>query len=143
MNAGRDEGQAATELALVLPVVALLLLTTVQVALVCRDQILTVHAAREAAREAAVDRTPQNVRDAALRAGDLKPERLRAETSAQGGSPGIVRVVVTYRSPTDVPLVGPLLPDVTVQAKAAMRAETGHAPWKSHHGPRESAGTAS
>ena len=127
MNRGKDEGQAATEVALVLPVVALFLLMAVQVALVCRDQILVVHAAREAAREAAVDPRPASVRQAALRAGDLKATALTAETSAKGGSPGIVRVTVIYRAPTDVPLVGPMLPDVTVRAKAAMRSEVGHA----------------
>ena len=60
-NASRgtgDEGQAAVELALVLPLVALLLLALVQVGLVVRDQILVIHAAREAAREAAVDAGP-------------------------------------------------------------------------------------
>ena len=143
MNGGRDEGQAAAEVALVLPLVALLMLLAVQVALVCRDQILLVHAAREAAREAAVDARPAAVRAAAARSSDLKPERLHVETSHTGGSPGIVRVSVSYRSPTDVPLVGPLLPDVTVWAKAAMRSEMGHAAWKFHHGPRKSAGTAS
>lgn len=144
MKRGRDEGQAATEVALVLPLVVMLLLLAVQVALVCRDQILVVHAAREAAREAAVDRRPEEVRAAALRAaGDLKAEGLHAETSAEGGSPGIVMVTLRYRSTTDVPLVGPLLPDVTLWAKAAMRSETGHALWKLHHGARNSAGTAS
>ena len=59
-----DEGQAAVELALVLPLVVALLLAVVQVGLIVRDQVLVVHAAREAAREAAVDPDPA----AALRA---------------------------------------------------------------------------
>src|SRR5207247_8954779 len=61
----RDDGQAAVELALVLPLVALLLLVLVQVGLVVRDQVLVVHAAREAAREAAVDAAPEAARRAA------------------------------------------------------------------------------
>jgi len=55
----------------------------------------------------------------------------------------MVTVTVIYRAPTDVPLVGPLLPGITVRAKAAMRTEMGHAEWKFHHGQRNSAGTAS
>jgi hypothetical protein len=34
-----------------------------------------------------------------------------------------VRVTVTYSVPTDVPLVGDLLGDVTLQATATMRVE--------------------
>ena len=123
----RDEqGQAATELALVMPLLVLLLLAVVQVTLVARDQVLAVHAAREGAREAAVDPRPAAaVRRAALRAGSgLKPGRLGTETSQTGGAPVIVIVRVAYRAPTDVPLIGPLLPDIEVRAKAAMRRES-------------------
>ena len=45
-----DGGQAAVELALVLPMVCTLLLAVVQVALVVHAQLLVVHAAREGAR---------------------------------------------------------------------------------------------
>lgn len=121
----RDEGQAATELALVLPLVMLLCLLLVQVALIARDQILVVHAAREAAREAAVDPRPGSIRKAALRASRLKAERLGTELATGGGS-NIVTVRLQYRSPTDVVLVGPLLPDIVVGANAAMRSELGH-----------------
>lgn len=126
-----DGGQAATELALVLPLVVLLLLILVQVTLVARDQLLVVAAAREGAREAAVNSRPSATRAAILRIGGLKPRRVTTETSHQGGSPGMVRVSVEYRSPTDVPLVGPLFPDVVLRAKAAMRVELGHVQGKS------------
>jgi hypothetical protein len=36
----------------------------------------------------------------------------------------MVIVSVRYRSPTDVPLVGRLLPEIVVEAKAAMRDES-------------------
>ncbi len=124
MHRERDEGQAATELALVLPLLLLLALFLVQVALVARDQILVVHAAREAAREAAVDPRPASVRKAAIRASGLKAGGLRTDLSSGGGS-SIVTVRVEYRSPTDVVLVGPLLPEIVVGAKAAMRSEVG------------------
>ena len=123
----RDEGQAATELALVLPLLVVLLLAVVQVTLVARDQILVVHAAREASRQAAVDPRPHPVRTAAVRAGaeSLKPDRIRAETSHIGGVNGMVTVRIAYEAPTDVPLLGPLLPDVTLRARATMRRESG------------------
>jgi hypothetical protein len=84
-----------------------------------------VHAAREAAREAAVDARPASIRAAAVRAAkSLKPEALRTETSLVGGVARAVTVRVHYRSPTDVVLIGPLLPDVNLGAKAAMRVES-------------------
>ncbi|MDP9442783.1 MAG: pilus assembly protein [Actinomycetota bacterium] len=126
MSRGGDEGQAATELALVLPLLVALLLCAAQVALVARDQILVVHAAREAARQAAVGATPAAVRAAAARAAGVKVGSLTTDTSYQGGPPDIVVVRVRFRSFTDIPLVGPLLPDPVLWAKAAMRPELGH-----------------
>src|SRR5918995_3019013 len=55
-------GQATVELALVLPLVAVLLLSIVQAAVLARDQILVTHAAREAVRAAAVDPDPAAAR---------------------------------------------------------------------------------
>jgi Flp pilus assembly protein TadG len=125
MSSERDEGQAAVELALALPLVALLLLALAQLTLVARDQLLVVHAAREGAREAAVDRAGGAVRAraAAARGSGLKDGQLEVETSHIGGGSDMVLVRVKYRSQTDLPLVGPLLPDVQMRAKAAMRSE--------------------
>lgn len=118
-----DGGQAAVEVALVLPLVALLLLAVVQAALVVRDQVLVVHAAREAARAAAVDRTPGAPRRAALAAASLDPDRL-VVTVTPAGRPGLpVAVTVSYRSGTYAPMIGPLLPDVVVRGQASMRRE--------------------
>ena len=120
-----DEGQAAVELALTLPLLVVLALAVAQVVIVARDQLLVVHAARAAGREAAVDDRREEIRKAARSAAPaLKPERLSTETSYPGGSSGIVQVVVRYRSPTRVPLVGPLVPDVELVAKAAFRDES-------------------
>lgn len=121
-RAGED-GQAAAELALVLPLVGLMLLTVVQLALVARDQVLVVHAAREGAREAAVDPRPGAARTSAQRGSGLKPDHLTVEASGREDGPQTVVVVVRYRAPTDVPIIGRLLPDVVLGAKAAMRKE--------------------
>ena len=120
-----QRGQAAVELALSLPLLALLLLAMVQVGLVVRDQVLVTHAAREGARQAAVDPTPAGVRQAALAGAPLRATRLRVELDAAGPTPDGTRaeVRVSYRSPTELPLVGPLVPDVTVASRASMRRE--------------------
>lgn len=118
-----DGGQAAVELALVLPLVFILVLAVVQVGLVVRDQVLVVHAAREAARRAAVDPGRRAALEAARRAADLDPRRLSVETSGRGGPGTVVSVRVRYRSPTEVPLAGALVGDVTLEGRASMRVE--------------------
>jgi Flp pilus assembly protein TadG len=118
-----DEGQSAVELALVLPLVALLLLAVVQVGLLARDQVLVVHAAREAARQAAVDPSPEGPKKAAIAGSNLDAGRLDVAVSGRGGAGSRVRVEVKYRAPAQVPLVGPALGDVTLEADATMRVE--------------------
>lgn len=120
-----DEGQAAVELALVLPLVALLLLALVQVALVVRDQVLVVHAAREAARAAAVDPTARAARHAALAGAPLAANRLSLDMSGHEKGARQVDVRVSYRSPTYAPVVGALIPDIVLHARASMRREQG------------------
>jgi Flp pilus assembly protein TadG len=118
-----DGGQAAVELALVLPLVVVVLLVVVQVGLVARDQILVVHAAREAAREAAVDAAADAPHRAAVDGSGLAPDRLAVASTGRGGAGSRVRVEVRYRAPTDVPLVGAALGDLILEAAATMRVE--------------------
>ena len=121
MMAGRphEAGQTTAELAVVFPVVLLLALTLIQAALVLRDDLVLVDAAREAARAASLD-----------------PDQARAERAAAAVLPGatvssrarppvgeLVTVRVSFRSPTSLPLVGPLLPDPVLVARATMRVE--------------------
>jgi hypothetical protein len=126
-----DGGQASVELALVLPLVALVLLLVLQTGLVLRDHLLVVHAAREAARAAAVadDDRGAAARRAAGNAGPLDDGRIQVTTelTAQGER---VHAHVRYLSTTDVPLIGLLMPDITLHGDASMRVEsserTGH-----------------
>jgi len=111
------------ELALVLPLVALVLLAVVQVGLLVRDQVLVVHAAREAARESAVQADPAAPRRAALAGSGLEGDRLEVGVSGRGGPGSRVRIEVRYRAPTRVPLVGAAIGDVTLAASATMRVE--------------------
>jgi Flp pilus assembly protein TadG len=114
-------GQATVELALALPLVFVVLLGVVQVLIVGRDQIAVVHAAREGARAAAVASDPggEGARAATAAAG-LDPARL--SVSVTGGADRVT-VTVRYDVPTDVPLIGALLSDVTVTGTATMRTE--------------------
>lgn len=118
-----DEGQAAVELALVLPLVVALLLVVVQVGLIVRAQVLVTHAAREAARAAAVDPAPGAARDAAVASSTLDPARLQVSEDGRGPEGSRVSVHLTYRVPTDVPLVGALFGDIELGATATMRVE--------------------
>jgi hypothetical protein len=90
---------------------------------VIRDQILVVHAAREAAREAAVDAAPGVPAGAAAASSTLDSGRLTVDTEGRGEAGSRVKVHVRYRAPTDVPVVGAALPDVTLEASATMRVE--------------------
>jgi Flp pilus assembly protein TadG len=122
-RSGDERGQATVELALVLPLVVVLLLALVQAAVVARDQILVTHAAREAARAAAVDDDVDAARRAAEQAGPLAAERLDVAVTGRDGVGSRVRVVVRYTLPMRVPLVGRVLDEVTLEASATMRVE--------------------
>lgn len=124
MRCGRGErGQATVEAALVLPLVATMLLAVVQVGLLVRAQVMVTHAAREAARTAAVDADADAPVFAAEAASTLDPERLTVHVRGRAGTGSRVQVEVQYRAPTDVPLVGSFLGDVTLRATATMRVE--------------------
>jgi hypothetical protein len=116
----RAAGQATVELAVLLPVLALLGLTVAQVALVARDRVLVTHAAREGVRVAAVGGGDAEVRAAVREAGSLDATRLRVRV-ARGAD--TVEVWVDYRSVTDLAVVGRLVADVDMTARATMRRE--------------------
>jgi Flp pilus assembly protein TadG len=118
-----DRGQSTLELALVLPLAALFLLAVVQVGVLIHTQVLVTHAAREAARGAAVDPSVEAAHRAAVEGAPLIDDRLAVRLSGDRTPGGRVTVRVYYRAPTDVPLAGPLLPDITLRARATMRVE--------------------
>jgi hypothetical protein len=117
--AHRERGQATVELALLLPLVVFAALAIVQVALVVRDELAVVHAAREAARAASVDRYP----GAAARAAHRTLPGSAVDVGSRPGVGGELTVTVHFTSVTRVPLVGPLFPDPDLHASATMRVE--------------------
>ncbi|MGH9275331.1 MAG: TadE/TadG family type IV pilus assembly protein [Acidimicrobiales bacterium] len=119
----RERAQSTVELALLLPVVILLLLAALQVGLLGRDVLLVTHASREAARAAAVEADPGTARRAAIASSGLAPDRVQVRVSGRDGPGSRVRVMVSYRAPTNVPIVGRLLGDRTLRATVTMRVE--------------------
>ena len=116
-SSARSSGQATVELAVSLPFVVAALLLVLQVGLVVRAQVLVVHAAREAARAAAVGEAPPPP-------DGLDPARTTVVVAGAGGDAGSrLTASVVHRLATDVPLVGPLLPDVELRGTATMRVE--------------------
>ena len=102
------------------PFLALMLLTVVQVGLLVRTRVLVTHAAREAARSAAVGGADGEVRSAAHASADLDPRRLQVLVRRSGGR---ATVELTYVEATDVPVVGPLVGEAVFEARATMRLE--------------------
>lgn len=115
----RERGQATVEFALILPLVVFLLLAVLQTALVVRDYVAVVHAAREAVRAASVDRDSGAPVNAAQRV--LRDAHVDVGARPAVGAP--IRVEVTYTSHTDLPMVGLLFPDLDLHATAVMRTE--------------------
>jgi hypothetical protein len=98
-------------------------LALVQVLLVGRDSILVAQAARDAARQAAVDAGDERVRAAALGSG-LEDRRLRLEVDRSPGPGGPVTARVRYRAAVVLPFLDGLLPGtVELSARATMRQE--------------------
>jgi TadE-like protein len=116
-------GQATVELALCLPIVALLLGAVIEVGMLAGDQARLWHAAREAAREAVVNPDATDVRTAAERSGlkglviSITPDPAHRVQ----GEPLTVRLA--YRPAGTIPLVGALFERVELHAVATMRIE--------------------
>jgi len=95
------------------------LLGIVQLVVIVRDQLAVQFAAREAARAAAVAApSGTSAHAAAARAVTLRPLNVSTSSSAV-----TVTVTVSHVTHTDVPMIGALLPDITVTADATMALE--------------------
>jgi hypothetical protein len=104
---------------LLIPLIVFAALAIIQVALVVRDELSVVYAAREAARAAGVDGDAGHAETAARHtlAGAVVTVGPRGRVGSE------VTVEVKYRSVTSLPLVGVLFPNPMLHAKAVMRVE--------------------
>lgn len=115
----RESGQATVELALVLPVLAIFLLLIVHVGIVIRQHVLVTHASREAARVLSVE----NNKTRALSAARTSVKRADVDIHRPSVSGSYLRVTVTDVVHNPVPLIGIVLPDITVRSTTTMRVE--------------------
>ncbi len=112
---------------LLVPLFAVLLMLVLQAATVGAEAVVTVHAAREGAREAAVTADLKAVERAVRRSvadepGTSTRTRVRVEGERRLG--GYVRVTVERRLRPRIPLVERLLPGaIPVRAAVSMRVE--------------------
>jgi Flp pilus assembly pilin Flp len=123
LRRARERGQAAVEVALCLPLVALLLATVVEVGAVAGEQVRLWNAARSAARAAVVDPNPASARAAAERIG-LEPLDLNVHpdpAARRRGDP--LTVLVTYRHHPVVPVLGLVFGGIELSARATMQVE--------------------
>jgi Flp pilus assembly protein TadG len=120
-----ERGQAAVELALVLPILLLAALAVVQVGLFARDRLVLEQASRAGAREAAVTADEEQVRRAVLAAAPgLDPGGIAVEVVRAGSAGDPVAVSLRYPDPVRVPFVGWLFPTaVELRATATARQE--------------------
>jgi hypothetical protein len=117
---GSQSGQSSVELALVMPLVALLLLALLQVGVMVRDQLMVLGAAREGVREAIVNRDRGQIEAAARAAAPGLNLTLQIERGTERGDPA--RVDVSAK-PVQLPLVGYMVSSVTLKGDATMRLE--------------------
>ena len=118
-----DIGQSTVEIALAVPIVVVILLVVLQVSVVVRDAVALTAAARAGARRAMVAPDRSAVLAAASGETRLRRERLRVSVSGDPGPDGFVTVVVSYRSPTDVPFVGSFVGDVDLSERVVVLRE--------------------
>jgi Flp pilus assembly protein TadG len=115
----RDDGQAAVEFAIALPLVIVLLLGVIQVVLVARDQIALELAARDGARAASVAADPAAAAERGAReATGLRPITVATMTGARR-----VTVTVGHTNPTAVPIIGIVIGDVELSASVTLARE--------------------
>ena len=101
-----------------MPLLCLLLLGIVQIAVVVRDQLVAIEAARVGARAAAVSADPATAAEAAVQHAVSLPARVSTRTHD-----GYITVTVAITNLTDVPLIGVLMPNVDLRGSATMILE--------------------
>lgn len=114
-----QRGAAAVEFALVLPVLLLIMVGTVEFGRAYNAQISLTHAARETARDMAINHNWTKAQAAGRAAAtSLQPSSMSFTTSsATCPKNTTVSITITYPLPT----VTGLIDDLTLTSKAAMR----------------------
>lgn len=123
MRRRAERGQSTVELALCLPILLLLLACALDVAHLALLQGRLWHAAREAARVAAVDADGSGIRRVVREAGVDDAHIVVAPETGYRVQGEPVTVVLRRPGVARVPLMRPLLTRITLQARATFRIE--------------------
>ena len=116
---GTENGQATVELAIILPFIVFIAAGLIQCGLIVADQLAVWNAARSAARAAAISPNPQfDAQRAANDAVGLRPLQVSITTIDD-----VVSAHVVYIDKTDLPLIGILFPEISLEATVAMLRE--------------------
>ncbi len=115
-----ENGQSTVEFALVLPVVLILILGLLQVAVLARDQIMVMGAAREGVREAIVTPDQGAINSAARSAAPGLNLDVKVTRGTERGDPAKVNVSAP---PAKLPIVGEIVGNLNLKASATMRME--------------------
>ncbi|MEM8621723.1 MAG: TadE/TadG family type IV pilus assembly protein [Actinomycetota bacterium] len=118
MSTRDDRGQATVEAALALSLFVVVVLAAAQIAVVVRNEIAVELAAREAARAASVAADAGRAANAAAERATSLPVAVSTRLSSDA-----VTVTVTYATPTDVAILGRLLPSIEHRATVTMAIE--------------------
>ena len=116
-----DRGQATAEFAILIPVVVLLGLALIQVLVLVRSELLLIDACRSAARSLIVD--PEEPESALAGRLDQGLGGLRVTVTGAHEQGELVTVTCAREDPTDVPIVGPLLPTITQRERFVAMVE--------------------
>lgn len=114
-----EQGQATVEIAVVIPVLAIFLMLIIQVGVVVRQHMLVAHASREAARALSVDNDKGKAKDLVNKI--ISEPKIKLDRPNTAGEYLNVEVSNVVKSP--LPIVGELIPDITVKSKTTMRVE--------------------
>lgn len=123
MSVRAERGQSTVELALCLPILFLLVACALDVAHVALLQGRLWHAAREAARVAAVDADTARIRRVVREAGVDDARIVIAPEAGYRVQGEPVTVVLRRSGVARVPLLRPLLTRITLRARATFRIE--------------------
>ena len=118
-----ESGQATVEFALVLPFLFLFSLSVVQVGSVANDQLALGHAARTAARAISLgDVSDENANKIALNSVQNSITLNPVDVDVELGET-LAQVTLRYQRQINIPIIGKLFNNVTLQATSSMPRE--------------------
>ena len=116
-------GQATLEFALLLPALMLIVMFSVQVFLLTRDQMMLLHAARVASRAVAISNDPSLAQSVVVGSTQLDPHHLTVSVLGDAQPGEEVTLRLEYRSQVAFALFRLMVDEVVIEEELVMRAE--------------------